>query len=126
MKAGFSTWLYRIVYNTSISQVRTRKERVLSLEEFPAEAVDFAGSGLTDEESDSEYRNAIVNFALQKLNEDERGVITLFYYEEMSIEEIAEVTGITKSNIKVRLFRARRKIQDVIEKAEKKNLIYHE
>ena len=35
MKSSFSTWLYRIVYNSSISNVRGRKNRVLSLEDFP-------------------------------------------------------------------------------------------
>ncbi len=40
-KSSFATWLYRIVYNTAISLVRTRKNRILSVEEFPADAVDF-------------------------------------------------------------------------------------
>jgi DNA-directed RNA polymerase specialized sigma24 family protein len=44
----------------------------------------------------------------------------------MSVEEISDVIGINKSNIKVKLFRARQKILEIIEKVEKKNLIYHE
>jgi RNA polymerase sigma-70 factor (ECF subfamily) len=68
----------------------------------------------------------LVNFALQKITEEERGLISLYYYEDMSTDEIADVTGISKSNIKVRLFRARQKMQEIIEKTEKKKLIYHE
>jgi RNA polymerase sigma factor (sigma-70 family) len=126
MKSSFATWLYRIVYNTSISHVRIKKKGVLSLEDFPADATDFIGSNTSDEEAEKEYRSSLVNFALQKINEEERGLISLYYYEEMSIEEISDVTGLNKSNIKVKLFRARQKILEIIEKVEKKNLIYHE
>jgi RNA polymerase sigma factor (sigma-70 family) len=126
MKSSFATWLYRIVYNTTISHVRLKREGVLSLEDFPADATDFIGTTTNEEEAEKEYRNSLVNFALQKITEEERGLISLYYYEEMSTDEIADVTGINKSNIKVKLFRARQKMQEIIEKAEKKKLIYHE
>jgi RNA polymerase sigma-70 factor (ECF subfamily) len=126
MKSSFSTWLYRIVYNSSISLVRTRKNRVLSLEDFPADTSDFIGYDSNEEVAIEEYRKSLVNFALQKLTEEDRALITLFYYEEMNPGEIAEVTGINKTNLKVKLFRARRKMQEIIEKAEKKKFIYHE
>lgn len=125
MQSSFATWFYRIVYNTSISNIRTRKKGILSLEDFPADATDFIGASYSDEEADNEYRSTLLNFAFQKIREEDRGLITLYYYEEMSTDEIAEVTGISKSNIKVKLFRARQKMQEIIEKAEKKNLIYH-
>jgi RNA polymerase sigma-70 factor (ECF subfamily) len=126
MKSSFATWFYRIVYNTSISHVRIKKKGVLSLEDFPADATDFIGSNKTEEEAENEYRSSLVNFALQKINEEERGLISLYYYEEMNTDEISDVTGISKSNIKVKLFRARQKILEIIEKVEKKKLIYHE
>jgi RNA polymerase sigma factor (sigma-70 family) len=126
MKSSFATWLYRIVYNTSISHVRVKKKGLLSLEDFPADATDFIGTSASEEEAEKEYRASLVNFALQKISEEERGLISLYYYDEMSTNEISEVTGINKSNIKVKLFRARQKMQEIIEKAEKKKLIYHE
>ena len=126
MKSSFATWFYRIVYNTTISHVRLKKKGVLSLEDFPADATDFIGTNTNEEEAEKEYRNSLVNFALQKITEEERGLISLYYYEDMSTDEIADVTGISKSNIKVKLFRARQKMQEIIEKTEKKKLIYHE
>ena len=126
MKSSFVTWFYRIVYNTTISHVRLKKKGVLSLEDFPADATDFIGTNTNEEEAEKEYRNSLVNFALQKISEEERGLISLYYYEDMSTDEIADVTGISKSNIKVKLFRARQKMQEIIEKTEKKRLIYHE
>jgi RNA polymerase sigma-70 factor (ECF subfamily) len=106
--------------------VRIKKKGVLSLEDFPADATDFIGSNTTEEEAENEYRSSLVNFALQKINEEERGLVSLYYYEEMNTDEISDVTGISKSNIKVKLFRARQKMLEIIEKVEKKKLIYHE
>ncbi len=125
-KSSFSTWLYRIVYNTSISLVRARGLRVLSLEEFPADAVDFLSESKNEDEAIDNYRNSLVNFALQKLQEEERGLITLYYYDDLETDEIARITGIRKQNIKVRLFRARQKMADIIKTVEKKNVFYNE
>ncbi len=118
MKSSFSTWLFRIVYNTAISSVRTKRKGVLSLEDFPADANDFIGSSPSEEEADREYRSSLLNFALQKISDDERALISLYYYEDMSTDEISEVTGISKSNIKVKLFRSRQKLYEIIQKEE--------
>lgn len=126
MKSSFATWLYRIVYNTAISHVRIKKKGVLSLEEFPADATDFLGSNTSEEEADKEYRSTLLNFALQKITEEERGLISLYYLEEMSTEEISDITGISKSNIKVKLFRTRQKLFDIIENVEKKKQTTYE
>ena len=125
-KSSFSTWLYRIVYNTAISHVRTKKREILSLEDFPASAADFIGTGTTEEEAENEYRRSLLDFAFQKISDEERSLITLHYYEDLSTEEMSEVTGISKSNIKVKLFRARQKMLQVIEKAEKKITMSYE
>lgn len=125
-KSSFSTWLYRIVYNTAVSYVRIKKKEILSLEDFPADAVDFIGTGNSDEEAESEYRKSLLNFAFQKISEEERSLITLHYYEDMSTEEISEITGISKSNVKVRLFRSRQKMLQIIENAEKKKTMPYE
>ena len=125
-KSSFATWLYRIVYNTAISLVRTRKQRVLALEEFPADAADFLGFSRNEEEAGEDYRNSLINFALQKIPEEDRGLITLYYYDDLDTEEISKITGINKTGIKVRLFRARKKMADIIGKVEQKNVFYHE
>lgn len=122
MKSSFATWLYRIVYNTAISLVRTRRKGVLALEEFPADAVDFLSINKNQDDAADDYRSSLVNFALQKITEEERGLITLYYYNELDTEEISKITGISKSNIKVKLFRARQKMLEIIRKAEKKNV----
>jgi RNA polymerase sigma-70 factor (ECF subfamily) len=126
MESSFSTWLYRIVYNTAISHVRSGKDEMLSIEEFPAEAADFLSNNPDEEAAEAEYRNSLINFALKKINSDERALITLYYYDELGINEISDITGISKSNVKVKLYRARQKLSEIIEKNEKKNMIYYE
>lgn len=125
-QSSFSTWLYRIVYNTAISQVRARKKGVLSVEEFPASIIDFMSYNANEHEAELDYRSSLVNFALQKVREDERALISLYYYEELDVAEISEITGISRPNIKVRLFRVRQKMLEIIERVEKKNLIHDE
>jgi len=119
-KSTFSTWLYRIVYNTSISLVRSRKNKILSLEDFPADVIDFMRITPDEDEAEREYKNSLVSFALQKIGDEERGIITLHYYDELSIEEMSAVTGISRANIRVKLFRARQKMTEIIRTSEKK------
>jgi len=126
MKSSFATWLYRITYNTAISLIRQRKKTILSLEDLPVSISDFRWENYSEEEAEKQYRQSLINFALQKLDEEDRGLITLYYYEEMSTDEIADVTGINRSNVKVRLFRARQKMLSIIEKTESKNRLCHE
>lgn len=126
MKSSFSTWLYRIVYNTAISFIRMKRKGTLSLEDFPADACDFHAVSDSEVEADREYRNSLLNFALQKISEEERALISLFYYEELSNDEISSVTALPKSTIKVKLFRARQKMLEIIEKTEKKNTYTNE
>ena len=125
-KSSFATWLYRIVYNTAISYVRIRKKTFLSLEDFPVDAKDFMANNTSEEDAEREYRKSLIDFAFQKISEEERSLISLHYYEEMSTEEISDVTGISKSNIKVKLFRARQKMFQIIEKVEKKKPTHYE
>lgn len=126
MKSSFGTWLYRIVYNTAITLVRSRKKGLLSVSEFPATRFDFQINNEDEITAELEYRNSLVNFALQKIDEEERALISLYYYEELNTDMISKITGINKSNIKVRLFRARKKMAEIIKKAERQNVLYHE
>lgn len=106
----FSTWLYRIAYNTAISYTRKKKQEFLYIEEQTI-------NNIPDREVDEAFENNITEKHLQALHQaidqlspDERGIITLFYMEEKTIEAIAEVTGLSNSNIKVKLHRIRKKL----------------
>jgi len=59
---------------------------------------------------DDEEQKKLIKLSLDKLKEDESTVISLYYLSECSVEEISEITGMTKSNVKVKLFRTRKKL----------------
>jgi RNA polymerase sigma-70 factor (ECF subfamily) len=61
-----------------------------------------------------ENRSKYVKAALEKLPEDEYTLILLYYFEDKSVEEIGEITRITESNVKVKLFRARKKLFTIL------------
>lgn len=123
-RSSFGTWLYRIVYNTAMTFVRNKKLDILHLEELPVDSADFIRDYSSEEKADREYRKTVLAYAMQKLNHEDRALITLYYYEDLSYAEICSITGISRSNIKVRLFRARDKMKTLIEKNMKTEAKY--
>lgn len=106
--AKFSTWLYTIVYRTSITRLHRNRIETFSIDESLHEdyVYDYSDSQL--EQLQNTERSAFVRQAIQKLPESESLLITLFYLNENTIREIEEITGMSESNIKVKLFRARK------------------
>lgn len=106
----FSTWIYRIAYNAAISATRKRKRELLYIEENTINTVsdEAADSVLASAESEEQLER--LNRAIDQLSGEEKALITLFYYEEKSMEETAEVLKISVANVKVRLHRTRKKI----------------
>lgn len=109
--AKFSTWLYRIVYNTCISEVRKKKQYFVSTDDVQIEdeTEELQLDGIPEEN-----RAKCVKAALEKLPEDEYTLILLYYFEDQSVEEISKVTRLSESNVKVKLFRARKRLYTII------------
>jgi RNA polymerase sigma factor (sigma-70 family) len=112
----FSTWLYTIVNTTCLSHVRKKKSETILLEE--EKIVAFSDSTQNEKTYDIlEQKNQkfILEKAIGQLGETDAQLLTLFYTAEQSVEEIGIITGLTGSNVKVRLFRARQKLKEVLE-----------
>jgi RNA polymerase sigma factor (sigma-70 family) len=112
-KAKFSTWLYRIAYNHCISVIRKKVKMIDLVDDIPEGEVDEKEmNGL--ECISAEERNKYLKLAIESLAETDAVVVTLFYYDEMSLDEIAEITGLSSGNIRIKLHRSRKKMYDVI------------
>jgi len=125
-KAKFSSWLYRIVYNTGISHLRKQDQGRIYLDETDIPETLYTDSKRNHESLSRTEREKYLELALDSLKEDERMFIILYYYEERDLNEIAQIAGITKTNTKVKLFRARKKMLLVLEgylKEEKYSLL---
>ncbi|MEO7801697.1 MAG: sigma-70 family RNA polymerase sigma factor, partial [Ginsengibacter sp.] len=109
--AKFSTWLYRIVINTAINKKRQRKIGSIELNEVHSQAISKDDNSALPGEIKKH-----VQLAMQYLNEKERICITLYYLQEMSVEEINEVTGYSRANIKILLYRGRKNLYDLLHK----------
>lgn len=101
-KSYISTWIYRIVINTAVDFLRKEKKAAESHERLEREAVGFY---------EDTTKNLDVMELLWELDERDRTVIILRYFEDMKLERIAEVTGEALSTIKSRLYRALKKLR---------------
>lgn len=111
----FSTWLYRIAYNTALSATRKKKHEFLYIEENTIDNVMDEKVREAIEETDNSERLEKLGKAVELLAPEERGLITLFYMEEHSIEEISSITGLSVSHVKVKLHRIRKKLYIIME-----------
>jgi len=115
-RAAFSTWLYKITVNECWDLLRKRKVRPLVYESDLSEeqARQF---GATDERTSEEpdiseklvARERVRNL-MAGLDERDRTMLILKEVEGFAVEEIAEMLGLNANTVKVRLFRARRRV----------------
>lgn len=115
-KSKFSTWLYTIVYHTALTRLR-KKKIPIDDSEFNSEE-NLAAYSESDNEwrrLQKEERSSYIKLALEQLSREDQVVITLFYLNENSLQEICEVTDWELSNVKVRLHRARKRLLKALE-----------
>ncbi len=102
--AKFSTWLYRIVTRRSFDRLqalRRRRGRETAVEEAEA----LPGGAAPDPLAGQPAR--LLEALVRALPDAQRAVVTLFYYEERSVKEVAETLGMPANTVKTHLARAR-------------------
>lgn len=121
-KSKFSTWLYRIVYNTAISKVRVKQKTTMSIEDQKFFEIGDEKQNVSIS-FDIENNKMILQRLLNKLDESDRALITLYYLDGCKISEISEITGFNRSNIKVKLHRTRKKMQEELHRILKSEIV---
>lgn len=122
----FSTWLYTIIYRNAISKIRKKKIETTDIDSFVIDnyTTDFDFPQI--EAIKNKEQKKYVAAAINNLPEIDALLITLFYLNESTVEEIEKITGLTKTNVKVKIFRARKKLYNELSlllKNEVKTLI---
>ncbi len=115
--ARFSTWLYTIAGNLARSEYRKRKRRRISSlqsvnkndEEYEMEVPDETFS--PDKDTESSIQDFYIQEALAQIPEEFREVVVLRDVQQLSYEEIAEITGLPMGTVKSRINRGRTKLQ---------------
>ena len=114
-KSSLKTWISRIAYNESISFLRHKSLPVIYYEDHEGEA-----DKLSDTEVEETFGHPnpetvqLIRAALRHLPPDERAIITMFYYEEMSLKDIAYVTESIPTTVASKLSRTRKKLYKII------------
>lgn len=119
----FSTWFYRIVYHTALTHYKTQFV-FAGYEDIPG-----AANGSNDlsegietilEKSD---RKEIIDSVLKRLRKDDALLLSLFYLQECSVDDIHQITGLSKANIKIKLFRGRNHFYEMLQQIMKHEII---
>jgi RNA polymerase sigma factor (sigma-70 family) len=105
-ESKFSTWMYTVALNTAFSQIRKEKR---SIQQEPLH--DHLSEITPYQQSDTEEQMNLLYSAINTLSLMDKAIV-LLYLEDNSYEEIAAVTGLTKTNVSVRLVRIKRKLEE--------------
>lgn len=115
-KSKFSTWFYRIVYNTALTALR-KKKQIPDYIDYQIADLEGGEADFTPlEKMEQSEQSELINRAMCQLHPSESMVLTCYYMEEISIKEIIQITGLTKSNIKIKLYRGRKNLGKLLEK----------
>jgi len=108
--AKFSSWLYSIVYRKALDRVRkNNRSRTLEIvEEITEGDSETVGNAL--QYLEMEERNRYLQDSIAALGEEEAAIVSFFYFEDLSIKEIASITGLTEDNVKIKLYRSRKRL----------------
>ena len=110
-KASLSTWLCRIAYRLTLDFLKRRRPLVVSIEESEVWQTDISDEQLESELSTGrEERIQRLQETIDELPDEERLLLTLYYFEDRPLTEIAYITGIEASALANRLCRTRKKL----------------
>ena len=104
-RSSFSTWICRIAYTTAVSWLRKRRIKYLSIDDQPKLTDTEVDEALDDESRIEELRRAI-----SLLKPDEQTLITLYYYDNRPLNDIAYILDAEPNVLATRLHRIRRKL----------------
>jgi RNA polymerase sigma factor (sigma-70 family) len=121
----FSTWIYRITYNGCLDSLKKYKQEYnnIPLDDYTGRqlmSLDNAVDAMEDQEQQQTIKEC-----LQLLPKEDNFLLTLYYYEEQSLDEISKIMGITSNNAKVKLYRSRKKLTSILKERLEPEIIEH-
>lgn len=123
--AAFVTWSKQIAYHKCTGHFRKRREVLVDEEEDGYSAFDTLeeerAEFIPDEALDQEDFKQTIQNMINELPEDQRSALLLYYYNEMSVKEIAKIQDTNEGTVKSRLNYGRKTIKKAVESYEKRN-----
>jgi len=112
----FSTWIYRVAYNTCLDRLKKnkRQEYTVAIDEYTEHQVKTLENAL--DALEEQEKQLAIKKCLEMLPSEDSFILTLYYFEELSLDEISKITGLKPNNVKVKLFRSRKKLATILKK----------
>ena len=121
--SSFKTWFFRIVYTTSISKLRTHKNSEVRIDDIKISDADVLSTENAIGQLNTADRQKYLTIGLERLEPEERALLKMYYYDDFSMEEVGGITGLTVSNVKVKIHRSRRKLLQELRMILKEEII---
>lgn len=112
----FSPWIYRLAHNEFINFIKKKKREPLSLFELDVFLPHFVSKDSADGKAEAEEIKKFLDSSLQKLKPKYREPLVLYYFEELSYQEIADILRVPISTVGIRLKRAKEQMKSFGEK----------
>lgn len=110
----FSTWIYKVTYNTCLDRIKKNKRQIkeIAIDEFSEHEIKTIDNALTYLERKEQEEK--IQECLQLLPSQDSFLLTLYYFEDLSLEEISKIVDIEPNTIKVKIFRSRKKLASIL------------
>lgn len=119
----FRAWIKRICHNQAVDYLRKTKPVLFSTmstdDESTVEFEDDRTENLPEEAADLKETSRLIKEILDSLSDEQRLVVGMFYYEQLSVKEIANTLSVSENTVKSRLNYARKKIEERVLHLEK-------
>jgi RNA polymerase sigma factor (sigma-70 family) len=113
-KSKFSTWLYKITYHKGLDLLKKRK-RIVAADSIDRDFnINLPSLENTWDALEKKEQRETIKKAVAELHAADAIIITLFYFEELSLNEIAVVLSLTPNAVKVKVFRARKRLAHIL------------
>lgn len=119
-KSSVTTWVFSIAHHKAVSRLRRKREVALD-EEVAANIEDSAPT--PDKLATDQNMSRLLKGLMERLSLDHREILQLAYFQEFSVQEIADVLDLPENTVKTRMFYARQRLKSLLEAAGVKGAI---
>jgi RNA polymerase sigma-70 factor (ECF subfamily) len=115
-KRSFNSWIYRIAHNESINHLKKKDSEKISFIDFDTFLPHPFAKETADAETLSREEKNILGASLAKISPKYREILILYFYEELSYQEIADILRIPTSTVGVRIRRGKEALQEELKR----------
>lgn len=113
-ESKLSTWVYKVAYNTSLDRIKknSRSYNEVAIDSFTENQIKTLDNALDTLEKKEQQHT--IQYCLQQLASKDSFLLTLFYFDELSLQEISQVMSMEANTVKVNIHRARKRLASIL------------